>query len=690
MEFAMIRFTVAILLLLLGSTSLAQADDLRGFTADDLVRLDRVSSPAVSPDGESVAFVLRETDMEANRGRTDIWVMGADGSDARRLTTDPAGDFSPVWAPDGRSLYFLSTRTESSQVWRLDMAGGEAQPVSDLPLDVGDLKVMPDASGLVFSMEVFVDCPDIDCTVERRDEEKDTTGVVYDSVFVRHWDHWKDGRRRHVFFAPLSDGELGDPVDLMPGMDADAPSKPWGGAEEIAIHPDGGFVFTARDAGPGEPWSTNFDLYWVSEPGATPVNLTDANEAWDTAPAFSPDGKSLVWLAMSVPDYEADRYRILRASFEDGALGEWVEVAPEWDRSPGSISWASDGKWLLTHTNHLGHRGLFAIRAKNGEVRELYVDGSVAGEVESKGRVFFTRDSFATPADIWSVKLNGKDAVRLTALNEDRLSGVDMDAGEQFTFTGANGDTVYGWIVKPANFDPAQKYPVAFLIHGGPQGSFGSNFHYRWNPQTYAGAGYAAVMIDFHGSTGYGQEFCDSIRDNWGGWPLEDLQLGLVDALARYEWLDGDRVAALGASYGGYRINWIAGNWPDRFKALVVHDGNLDERFAYFATEELWFPEWEHGGTPWENPQGYEKHNPVDFVKNWKTPMLVIHGGKDYRVVDTGGFASFTALQRMGIPSKLLYFPDENHWVLKPANSILWHDTVLDWLDLWTKRDSRD
>ena len=283
----MIRFFLACLLLVGSSAALAQ-ESPRGFTADDLVRLDRVSSLAVSPDGKSVAYVLRETDMEANRGRTDIWVMDATGASHRRLTTDPASDASPVWAPDGSSLYFLSSRSGSMQVWRLDMAGGEARQVSDLALNVGDLKVMPDGSGLVFSMEVFVDCPDLDCTAERRDEEKDTTGVIYDGAFVRHWDHWKDGRRRHVFHAPLTDGVLGEPVDLMPGMDADSPTKPWGGAEEIAIHPQGGFVFTARDVGPSEPWSTNFDLFWVRSPGAAPVNLTVANEAWDTAPPSRP------------------------------------------------------------------------------------------------------------------------------------------------------------------------------------------------------------------------------------------------------------------------------------------------------------------------------------------------------------------------------------------------------------------
>ena len=245
---------------------------------------------------------------------------------------------------------------------------------------------------------------------------------------------------------------------------------------------------------------------------------------------------------------------------------------------------------------------------------------------------------------------------------------------------------MHGYVVKPAGFEAGKKYPVAFLIHGGPQGSFGNHFHYRWNPQTYAGAGYAAVMIDFHGSTGYGQAFTDAIRGDWGGKPLDDLQKGLDAALAKYAWLDGDKVCALGASYGGYMINWIAGNWPDRFKCLVSHDGNLDERMAYYDTEELWFPEWEHGGTPWDNPAGYTKHNPIDHVAKWKTPMLVIHGGRDYRVVDTQGMSTFTALQRKGIPSRFLYFPDENHWVLKPANSILWHETVLGWMDRWLKQ----
>jgi dipeptidyl aminopeptidase/acylaminoacyl peptidase len=287
------------------------------------------------------------------------------------------------------------------------------------------------------------------------------------------------------------------------------------------------------------------------------------------------------------------------------------------------------------------------------------------------------------------VRQDGADQRPLTRINAEKVAAARMGDCEHFSFQGHNEETVYAYVVKPADFDPARKYPVALLIHGGPQGSFGNTFHYRWNAQAYAGAGYAAVMVDFHGSVGYGQAFTDSIRGDWGGKPLEDLKKGLQAALERRPWMDGERVAALGASFGGYMANWIAGNWPDRFLCLVNHDGNLDERMAYFDTDELWFPEWDHVGSPWENPESYEKHNPVAHISRWKTPMLVIHGALDYRVVDAQGIATFNALQRLGVPSKLLYFADENHWVLKPHNSILWHETVLGWLDQWLKADRR-
>ena len=682
------RFLLAALgfLFLAAPIAFAAAKDTHPIDVRDLVAFDRLADPKVSPDGKWIAFTVSSVDVKKNKRTTDLWIVGADGTGLRPLTRNDASDTSGAWSPDGKTLYFLSTRGGSSQIWKLPLEGGEAQPVTSLPLDVESFRVSPDGSRLALSIQVFPGTTVAE-TKKKLDDQaaKGSSGMIYESLFFRHWDTWSDGRRSHVFVTSIATIE---PVDVMKAMDADCPSKPFGGNEEYAFTPDGGsIVFGARDAGREEAWSTNFDLFVAPvDAGAPPRNLTGANKAWDAFPAFSPDGKTIAYTAMKRPGYEADRFRIVVRGWPEGTDRVLTE---NWDRSPGDLVWSPDGKEIYCTADDLGQHALFAVDVATGKVRTVVAKGHVVAPQTGGGRIVYLLDSLRGPAEIYSVRADGGDAKKITHVNDERLAGLRLGEPEQFTFKGAGGDTVSTYIVKPVDFDPAKKYPVAFLIHGGPQGSFGNDFHYRWNPQTYAARGYAAVMVDFHGSTGYGQAFTDAINGDWGGKPLEDLQKGLEAALAKYPWMDGSHVAALGASYGGWMINWIAGNWPDRFKCLVVHDGNLDERFAYFATEELWFPEWEHGGTPWEHPEGYAKHNPVDFVKNWKTPTLVVHGGKDYRVVDTGGFATFTALQRMGIPSKFLYFPDENHWVLKPQNSILWHDTVLDWIDRWTKRDGK-
>lgn len=681
------RIKIVVLLMLVlglfGSAYSQPATASHPFSVHDMLAMDRIGDPHVSPDGKWVVFTLRSTDLEANRGRTDLWLINIDGHGLRQLTSHPASDFSPSWTPDGQSIYFLSTRSGGAQIWRIPVGGGEAQQVTDLALGVGNYLLSPDGKTFAITMEVYPECESLECTEERLQAEKDrkASGRIYDRVFIRHWDTWKDGRRSHLFTMAV-DGDK--PVDLMPGWDADTPSKPFGGIEEVAFAPDSkSLVFTARVAGREEPWSTNFDLYHVPIDGsADPKNLTEANKAWDTAPSFSPDGKTLAYLAMARPGYESDRFRIMLRSWPDG---ETRALTENWDRSPGGIVWSNDSKTIYTTASNIGQSSLFAINAQNGSVKTVVEKGYVGALTTAGNRLLFGMDHLKSPVELYTVKPDGKDVRQITDINAEKVARARMGDAEQFTFKGWNDETVYCYVVKPVDFDPNKKYPVAFLIHGGPQGSFGNHFHYRWNPQAYTGAGYAAVMVDFHGSVGYGQAFTDAIGGDWGGKPLEDLQKGLAAALARYDWMDGERVSALGASFGGYMINWIAGNWPDRFRALVNHDGNLDERAAYFATEELWFPEWDHRGNPWDNPENFEKHNPVNYVKNWKTPMLVIHGALDYRVVETQGISTFTALQRRGIPSKFLYFPDENHWVLQPHNSILWHETVIDWLDKWTK-----
>ncbi len=678
-----------LLVLFMGLTSgAAPAAETHPFSIHDMWAMDRVSDPRISPDGTLVAFAVRTFDLEANKGRNHLYIASADGAWIRRLTGVETSDSQPRWSPDGKLLYFVTSRSGSSQVWKIALSGGEAEQVTKLPLDIDALEIGPTGKFLVLSMAVFPG-KTADETRALQDEKAKTkaTGMVFDGLFIRHWDTWSDGTRNHLFAYDL---EMNKAIDLMPAMNADCPTKPFGGSEDYTIAPDGKqIIFSARDVGRQEPWSTNFDLYGAPADGSAAPSKLTTNPAWDAQPCFSPDGKSLAYLAMSRPGYEADRFRIVirdLSSAKERSIDLRVDASPLGDRSPSDLKWSPDGKSILCTADHLGQHALFATDLSTGKARIVIGQGTLGSAQFTAGdRVLYSMNSLRGPTELYTTDLDGTDIKQVTHLNDDKVAAARFGKAEQFSFKGVKNDTVYGYIVYPVDFDPANKYPVAFLIHGGPQGSMGNDFHYRWNPQFYAGAGYAAVMIDFHGSTGYGQAFTDTIKGDWGGAPYQDLMKGLDFALTKYPFLDGTHVGALGASFGGYMINWIAGMAPDRFKVLVCHDGNLDERMAYFETEELWFPEWEHGGTPWANPIGYSKHNPIDLVKNWKTPMLIIHGEQDFRISYSQGLSSFTALQRKGIPSKLLINPDENHWVLKPQNSLQWHKIVLDWLDQWLK-----
>ncbi|OLD66331.1 MAG: peptidase S9 [Acidobacteria bacterium 13_1_40CM_2_68_5] len=648
----------------------------------DMVAMERLASPQPSPDGSQVVFTRRVYDAEANRNFTSLWIVPIDGGRPRRLTNAPAADTSPRWSPDAKSIAFISDRGGSSQVWSIDPSGGEARRVTDLPVDVDNVQWSPDGTRLAFSAEVYPDCPDLACTA-KRDKEKSDNPVkarVYTRLMIRHWDAWDEGKRNHIFVWPLRGG---DPVDVMKGADADSPTKPFGGTEEFAWSPDGkSIAFTSKMAR-NEAWSTDDNIYLANADGGGYRCLTCANEALDAQPAFSPDGKSIAYLAMSRPGYEADRQRVMLYDLPSGKSRSLTE---SWDRSAGSVVWSPDGKRLFVTAEETARLKIFAVDPAGGRV------SVVVGEhentdvtVTSRGRLVYGQDSLVSPTEIVTCLLDGTDVRVLTRVNAARLETVKLSRPEEFWFKGAMDEKVHGWILKPVDFQEGRRYPLAFLVHGGPQGSWEDHFHYRWNPQAYAGAGYATVTINFHGSTGFGQAFTDAIRRNWGAAPYEDLMKGLDYVLATYDFVDRDRMGALGASYGGYMINWIAGH-TDRFKCLVSHDGEFDTRTSYYATEELWFPEWEHGGPPWEPGTTHDVWSPALFVANWKTPMLVIHGAKDYRLPETEGFSVFTALQRRGIPSKLLYFPDENHWVLKAKNSILWHDTVIAWLDRWLKK----
>ena len=680
-----LRSALLPLCLLAALPSLAAA---RGLDVRDLQKLDRVSSPVLSPDGSTVVFAKRIVDADVVKASSSLWVrnlLTRDMAPPKRLTPEGWNVNSPSFSPDGKTVYFLSAKSGTQQLYAMPLVGGAPRQLTAFALDVASYKVSPDGTRLLFSTDTFADCKaDFACTKKRLDDTaaKKSSGVVYDGLFVRHWDTWADGRRSRLFVAALPEGKakpVSSATSLTDRLDGDAPSKPFGGADEYTWSPDGTSVVAAiRVAGKGEAWSTNFDLYQVAADGSSaPVNLTASNPAWDTGPAFSADGKTLFYRAMKRPGFEADRFGLMAM---DLATKQVREIAPSWDRSADGIVVSKDGATIYTTAQDVGQHPLFAVDVASGTAKPVVAGGSISAFDIAGDTLALTRNTLKTGDQLFTTTLAGAPLRAITPSAQDMLKDVSFGDFEQFTFTGWNNETVHGYVVKPHDYVEGQKFPVAFLIHGGPQGSFGNGWSYRWNPQTYAGQGYAVVMIDFHGSTGYGQAFTDAISQHWGDRPLEDLQKGWAAVQQKYAFLDGGKACALGASYGGYMINWIAGNWNEPWKCLVNHDGVFDTRSMGYVTEELWFTEWENGGTPFDKPENYEKFNPVNHVAKWRVPMLVVQGEKDYRVPVDQGLSTFTALQRKGIESKLLYFPDENHWVLKPQNSILWHDTVNAWL----------
>lgn len=672
----------------LAALAIAQAPatlSARPMTPEDLAGFRRIAMPVVSPDGKWLAYQLRETDMAANRGRNDLWLLDLTARNATpvRIASAPdKNEYDPSFSSDGKSLHYLSDASGSAQLWRVALPGGAPEQVTSLATDIGGYKLSPDNSRLAIWADRNLACADFACT-NLPPAKAGGSGRVYDELFVRHWDTWVEPDvRSRLFTFPIEGGKaVGGGIPVTRTLVGDTPSKPFGGGEEIAWSADGRTLFfTLREAGRIEAASTNLDIFAAPADGSgAPVNLTAANEATDTLPAVSPDGKWLAYAAMKRPTYEADR-QVLH--LRNLVTGETRALTENWDRSVGSIAWAKDGESLLVTAQDVLDHPLFRVNASNGKVTRLTGQGNVGNVVPlGKGSALYTLNNIQAPDDIYRLGSKGKSQ-RLTSVNADKLADIDPVSVERFSFAGAGGDKVWGQIVKPTG--ATGKLPVALLVHGGPQGSFGDSWSYRWNPRLFAAPGYAAVTIDFHGSSGYGQAFTDSINQDWGGKPLQDLDLGLAAAAAEDAGIDVDNACALGGSYGGYMMNWIAGQRPDRFKCLVSHSGVFDLRAMAYETEELWFDKWDHGGAWWERKDA-EKWNPVNYVTNFKTPTLVIHGEKDFRIPYSQSLGLFTALQMREVPSKLLIFPDENHWILKPKNSVQWYGEVFDWLDRWTK-----
>jgi dipeptidyl aminopeptidase/acylaminoacyl peptidase len=653
------------------------------------MRLRRISDPQVSPDGRYVAFSVSEGDLEVNGIRRRLWLIDLTTKEGKPQPRSVAGvdDWNGRWACDSRGLYFLSSRSGSAQVWYLSLATGAATQVTHLPIDVETFKVSPVGDRLLLSLEVFPDCPDLECTAARLEAaaRSGPQGQLHDRLFIRHWDRWSDGRQSHLFSVALADSTqlAGAPIDLSGRLDADVPSKPRGGSEEFNFSPDGTrVVFAARIKGKDEAWSTNFDVFEASAGGRDePRNLTADNPAWDAEPTYSPDGRWLAWKAMDRPQNEADRFHLMIKDLRSGVV---KPLAGDWDRSVSRFAFSADSRRILATADHLGQTALWSIELSTAEPILMQSQGQVTEFSVGPELVVFGLGALDTPVDLYRLDTDSTAAQRLTRLNDDLLAARSLAAFEQFSFRGWRGERVYGYVMHPYGFDPARKYPLALLVHGGPQMSFANGWSYRWNPQVYAGWGYAVVFIDFHGSTGYGQGFTDSITGDWSGKPLEDLCLGLAAACERYTWIDDRRACAIGASYGGYLINWIEGHWRDGFRCLVNYAGVFDTRGLYYQTDEMWLDEYEFGGPEFQVPRRYEEHNPMLHVARWQTPMLVGHGLLDCNVPSSQGVSTFTALQRRGIESRLLIFPNEGHFILRPRNSLQWHEAVRGWLDRWT------
>ncbi len=681
----MMKTSIAAVGLLLATCSVSA--QRTPFTYDDMLLLDRISGLSVSDDGTRALFTVRSTDMEKIRGVRSLWLKRLDAPKQHetRLPLSDAGFSDARWMPGGTSIVFLSAREGGvNQIWRADAEGRDATQLTRLPLDVQAYRILPNGKGAVVALAVIPSATEdeVELTVRAQREPKGGSGTVYEKLFVRHWDTYADGTRNHLFHVDFESGKL---TALTPGLDGDVPGKPFGDDGDFEVSRDGGTVFyAARIAGNDEPWSTNFDVFSVPIGGGAARNLTAANMAWDASPRVSPDGKRLAYKAMKRPGFEADRFelRVL-----DLTTGTEAPLATAWDRSVEQMCWSRDGQHLLVTADDLGRHRLFRIDVGTGAVTPLSKDGHMDAYVELPKGFVFLKSAMNSPSVLFAsspkAKLIDEGAVNLTQVNAV-LQQKEFGVYEQFTFPGHANETVHGYVVKPAGYIEGKKYPVAFLIHGGPQGSFGDMWSYRWNAQTYAGAGYAVVMIDFHGSTGYGQAFCDAIRLHWGDIPLIDLQKGWEHALKQYPFLDADRAAALGASYGGFMVNWIASQWNQPWKCLVSHDGVFDQRSMGYTTEEQWFTDWENGASVFDTPEVYDNFNPALFTNDWQVPMLIVHSELDHRIPVEQGIAAFTALQRKGVPSELLFFPDENHWVLKPRNSKQWHDTVFGWLARWT------
>jgi dipeptidyl aminopeptidase/acylaminoacyl peptidase len=670
----------------------------RPFTFEGMMALKRVSEPVPSPDGKWVVFAAVDVDLSANTKISHLWIVPAGGGEARRLNQTPNHEERPRFSPDGKRLIWTSKATDPTQIWMSNFTpesgglDGTPHQVTNISTGADGAIWSPDGKNIVFLSLVYPDVKD-DAANRQHDEELAKSKVkakIFTKLLYRHWTAYTQFKRSHLFAVSAeADSSLPNSArDLTPG-DHDVPPFNLGGQDMYEISPDGQELAYTSNIDEVEATSTNNEIFLAPMAGGAPKKISTSPGS-DSTPLYSPDGKHIAWRSMARAGYEADKDSLIIYQRE---LGQMRNATADWDRSVGSFAWAPDSKTVFFTAEDHGESPIWALpldAKQPSEVARLDADDLTFAK-DGKS-LFFSRVSIAAPSEVARLDLSGwksgskVDPAAVTRVNEVLLSQIDMRAMESFTFKGAENADVQGFLIKPPGFDPSKKYPLKFLIHGGPQGAWGNSWTYRWNAELFAANGYVVVMINFHGSTGYGQKFTDSINGDWGGKPYVDLMKGLDYVEKTYPFIDKNREAALGASYGGYMANWILGH-TDRFKCIVSHDGMFNSESAYGTTEELWFNEWEFKGPPWKNRELYRKWSPHLFADKFKTPTLVVHGQLDFRLDVSEGFQLFTTLQRLKVPSKMLYFPDEGHWVLKPQNSSLWYKTVNDWVDQWCARN---
>jgi dipeptidyl aminopeptidase/acylaminoacyl peptidase len=715
------RFFIPIFFFISLCASLFAQSAKHPFTFEDMMKLKRVDEPVPSPDGKWVVFSATDVDLEANTKISHLWIVPANGGESKRLSETPNHEERPRFSPDGKRLIWTSKATDPTQIWMCDFNSdsgtfaGQPHQVTNISTGADGAIWSPDGKNIVFVSEVYAGCKDDACN-KQRDEELKKSKVkakIFTRLFYRHWSSFTEFKRSHLFVvsadsvvaAAVSAAEpdkqaLGTsasttsnvPRDLTPG-DHDVPPFHLGGQDMYAISPDGQELAYTSNIDEIEATSTNNEIFTVPMSGGTPKKISTSPGA-DTTPLYSPDGKYLAWRSQARAGFEADKWRLL---VQDRQSGKTRDLTEKFERSVGGLAWRTDSQTIFFTAEDHGESPIFGFILSDNKASEIIrLHGDDLTPSKDGKAFYFTRMSIGAPNEIARFDLeewdnasgHGQDVVHaepVTHMNDALLSQIDMQPLESFRFKGANDEEVQGFMVKPPGFDPNKKYPLKFLIHGGPQGAWGNSWTYRWNAELFAANGYVVVMINFHGSTGYGQKFCDSISGDWGGKPYVDLMKGLDYVEKTYPFIDKNREAALGASYGGYMANWLLGH-TDRFKCIVSHDGVFNTESSYGTSEELWFIEWEFKGPPWKQRELYRKWSPHLFADKFKTPTLVVHGQLDYRLDVSNGFDLFTTVQRLKVPSKMLYFPDEGHWVLKPQNSRLWYKTVNEWVDQWCNK----